>query len=190
MNAGANNTIKIGIADGGDGVYDSNLLIAGDSVQTALVAGDDDISVRIGQEVDVDVLANDQSASGGLLTITHINGQPVVVGDTITLPSGEMIELSENGIVLATANIEAAENVFTYTVQDENGNSDIGFVTLTTTPCFTPGTYISTPEGDRLIDTLSPGDLVETLDNGPKALLWVGRSERYVAVNELSLIHI
>jgi hypothetical protein len=184
VNAGANNTIKIGIADGGDGVYDSNLLIAGDSVQTALVAGDDDISVRIGQEVDVDVLANDQSASGGLLTITHINGQPVVVGDTITLPSGEMIELSENGIVLATANIEAAENVFTYTVQDENGNSDIGFVTLTTTPCFTPGTYISTPEGDRLIDTLSPGDLVETLDNGPKALLWVGRSERYVAVNE------
>ena len=35
------NTIKIGIADGGDAAYDSNLLIAADSVQTAVVAGDD-----------------------------------------------------------------------------------------------------------------------------------------------------
>jgi hypothetical protein len=184
VNAGATNTIKIGIADGGDSIYDSNLLIAGSSVQTALVAGDDEVSVAIGQDVDVDLLANDQSASGGVLTITHINGQPVVVGDSITLSSGEVIELSANGIVLATGNTEAAENVFTYTVEDEDGNSDIGFVTVTTTPCFTSGTYISTPKGDRLVETLVPGDLVETLDNGPKALLWVGRSERYADANE------
>jgi hypothetical protein len=188
VNAGVKNTIKIGIADAGDRVWDSNLLIAGDSVQTALVAGDDEVSVRIGQNAEVDLLANDQSASGGVLTITHINGQPVVVGDTVTLPSGEVVELSANGIIFATANDAEAENVFTYTVEDEDGNSDIGFVTVTTTPCFTLGTYISTPDGDRLVETLAPGDLVETLDNGPKALLWVGRSERYAEVDEAPVV--
>ena len=38
IKAGEVNHIKIGIADGGDGVWDSNLLIAGDSVQTAVIA--------------------------------------------------------------------------------------------------------------------------------------------------------
>lgn len=37
VNPGEANTIKIGIADAGDDRYDSNLLIAGDSIQTALV---------------------------------------------------------------------------------------------------------------------------------------------------------
>ncbi|MEY8840424.1 choice-of-anchor L domain-containing protein, partial [Cribrihabitans sp. XS_ASV171] len=45
---GAVNTIKIGIADGGDGHYDSNLLIAGDSVQTALIAQDDSVEITGG----------------------------------------------------------------------------------------------------------------------------------------------
>jgi len=41
VKAGEVNSIKIGIADGGDAAFDSNLLIAGQSVQTALVAGDE-----------------------------------------------------------------------------------------------------------------------------------------------------
>lgn len=32
------NSIRIGIADGGDTAYDSNLLIAGDSIQTGVIA--------------------------------------------------------------------------------------------------------------------------------------------------------
>lgn len=175
---GESNTIKIGIADGGDSSYDSNLLIAGNSVQTTLVAGDDEISVNIGEDINVDLLANDESTNNSELTITHINGQPVAIGESVTLPSGEVIELTTDGFVLATASDEVSESVFTYTVEDEDGNSDIGFVTLTTTPCFTSGTRILTPEGERLVETLVPGDLVETLDNGPKPLLWVGRSER------------
>ncbi len=182
------NTIKIGIADGGDSVFDSNLLIAGDSVQTALVAGDDEISVNIGQQVDVDLLANDESSSNSELTITHINGQPVAAGDTVTLPSGEVLELTGGGFVLAEGGDEASENVFTYTVEDEDGNSDIGFVTLTTTPCFTSGTRILTPQGERLIETLKPGDLVETLDHGPKPLLWIGKSERTASGNDAPIV--
>lgn len=41
-----------------------------------------------------------------------------------------------------------------------------------TTVCFTAGTLICTPEGPRLIETLLPGELVETLDHGPQPILW------------------
>jgi len=41
--------------------------------------------------------------------------------------------------------------------------------------CFTLGTYIRTPDGDRLIDDLRPGDMVSTVDHGPQALRWVHR---------------
>lgn len=40
--------------------------------------------------------------------------------------------------------------------------------------CFTPGTRIATPTGPRLIQTLQPGDLVLTKDDGPQQILWTG----------------
>ena len=43
--------------------------------------------------------------------------------------------------------------------------------------CFTSGTAIRTPRGDRLIDDLRVGDLVCTLDNGPQPIRWIGRRE-------------
>ena len=52
------NTIMIGIADAGDAAYDSNLLIAGDSIQTSLVAQDDEVSVQEGSATTLDVLDN------------------------------------------------------------------------------------------------------------------------------------
>ena len=40
-------------------------------------------------------------------------------------------------------------------------------------PCFTSGTLILTPQGERPIESLRPGDLVCTRDNGPQPLLWM-----------------
>lgn len=40
--------------------------------------------------------------------------------------------------------------------------------------CFTPGTRIATPNGPRLIQSLQPGDLVLTKDDGPQQILWTG----------------
>ncbi len=42
-----------------------------------------------------------------------------------------------------------------------------------TVPCFAPGTLISTAQGPRAVETLRPGDLVLTLDNGLQEILWV-----------------
>ncbi|GFE65326.1 Hint domain-containing protein [Litoreibacter roseus] len=41
--------------------------------------------------------------------------------------------------------------------------------------CFVQGTRIKTLGGEQLIEHLEPGDLIQTKDNGPKKLLWVGK---------------
>ncbi|OWU72626.1 Hint domain-containing protein [Marinibacterium profundimaris] len=52
-----------------------------------------------------------------------------------------------------------------------------------TTPviCFTRGTMIRTPSGERPIEDLVHGDRVLTLDHGPQVIRWIGR--RRVAAN-------
>lgn len=40
--------------------------------------------------------------------------------------------------------------------------------------CFASGTRILTPAGERPVETLRPGDVVTTLDNGPQRLIWTG----------------
>ena len=79
------NSIRIGIADVNDANYDSTLLIAGDSVQTTLVANTDTAEIYPSGTANIDVLANDINATGGSLTVTHINGVAVSAGDSVTL---------------------------------------------------------------------------------------------------------
>ena len=79
----------------------------------------------------------------------------------------------------------------TFTGPDSNGNGFDGFVTyfddegnetgtLTFTeiedviPCFTPGTLIATPKGERRVEDLQVGDRVITRDNGIQEIRWVG----------------
>ncbi|MBU2359117.1 MAG: Hint domain-containing protein, partial [Alphaproteobacteria bacterium] len=44
-------------------------------------------------------------------------------------------------------------------------------------PCFTPGTTIATPKGERLVEDLRPGDRIITRDNGIQEIAWVGSKE-------------
>lgn len=41
--------------------------------------------------------------------------------------------------------------------------------------CFAAGTRLDTPTGPRAIETLRPGDLVTTLDDGPQPVRWIGQ---------------
>ncbi|MFZ1727592.1 MAG: Hint domain-containing protein [Albidovulum sp.] len=62
-------------------------------------------------------------------------------------------------------------------------------VSVTTTalgpPCFTAGTLIAVPGGTVAVETLAPGDLVETLDHGPQVLRWIGQ-RRVPATSDLA----
>lgn len=176
VNVGALNTLRIGIADVGDSSYDSNLLIAGNSVQTMLVATDDTIELGEGGSRTLDVLGNEVNRTSGTLTITHINGVPVVTGQSVTLASGEVVTLNADGTLGITANAGLEKVNFTYEIASSTGHTDVGMVTVDVVPCFVAGTRIATPSGLRAVETLQPGDLVETQDAGPQPVRWIGQT--------------
>lgn len=185
---GVVNTIRIGVADTSDTNYDTNLLIAADSVQTTLVARDDSVTMTTQEYETINVLAND-SHTLGTLTITKINGQNVVAGSIITLPSGQTVQLNADGSFTIHGNGDTETVAFTYTVQDGLGHTDTAQVTIKSIPCFVAGTLIRTPEGERAVEDLRPGDLVETQDDGPQPLRWIG-SRRVDAVGAMAPIRI
>jgi Hint domain-containing protein len=185
--AGAENSIRIGVADVSDSSYDSSLLIAGDSIQTDLVALADSTTMFATGSQTLDVLAND-SNSGGTLTITHINGQPVVAGSTVLLNTGQTIQLNADGTIQIIGNGDIENYSFTYTASN-GSNSDTGYVTVDSVPCFVAGTRIETPDGPMAVEDIQPGDLVMTRDEGPQPVRWSGR--RHVeAQGDLAPIHI
>jgi hypothetical protein len=171
------NSIRIGIADVSDANYDSSILIAGNSVQTGLIALDDELQVAPGESTTIDVLGNDQGPPGSTLTITQINGQDVTAGSTVTLATGQQITLNADGTLTVLADADEESVNFSYTVANGNGNgiSDTAFVTLNSIPCFVAGTLIRTPDGEVPVETLCAGDLVLTHDDGPQPLRWIGR---------------
>lgn len=171
---GEENTIKIGIADAGDSVYDSNLMIAGDSIQTAIVAVDDTVNVGVNGETTVDLTGNDIAPDGVTLTITHINGQPVSDGQTVILGNGVELFLNDDGTIAVSGDDAESTTSFTYTVSDADGNTDVGLVEVNTMPCFVSGTMIDTARGARPIESLETGDLILTRDSGFRPLRWIG----------------
>ncbi|AHD00822.1 Hint domain-containing protein [Leisingera methylohalidivorans] len=175
VNAGEINTLKIGVADTLDSSYDTNLLIAGGSVQTAVVAQDDQEDIAINKTRVVDVLDNDSTATGGTLTITHINEQAVSAGGTVTLATGQQITLNADGTLTVATDGDLETVYFNYTADTGLGHSDTGLVEINqTVPCFLRGTLIRVPGGEIPVEELRPGMEVLTYDNGPQTLQWTG----------------
>ena len=194
VNPGVVNAIRIGIADVTDSNYDSNLIIAGDSVQTMLVAADDAITMQEGTTRVLNVLDNDVNNTSGSLQITHINGVEVSAGQSVTLASGQVVTLNVDGTFSIQTDADNDTINFTYGVSSVSGTgivleNDTGFVSVTTIPCFVAGTMILTPDGEVPVETLAPGDLVMTHDDGPQPLRWIGQRS-VVATGDLAPIRI
>ncbi len=172
------NTLVIGVADASDSSYDTNLLIAGGSVQTAIVAQDDSVYLTQNGSETLDVLDNDATtAYGGVLTITHINEVAVSVGSTVTLLTGQDITLNADGTLTIDADNDTETVYFNYTVEDATGSTDSALVEIAQyPPCFTPNTLILTEFGELPVQDLKPGTLVQTKDRGLQPLIWVGKS--------------
>ena len=178
VRAGEVNTFRMAIADSGDGAFDSAVMVAAGSVQVGLIALDDEMSIRKGDLAKLDVLGNDKSSVGAMLKVTKINGIAVEAGDSVKLPTGEVITLGKDGVLYVESVDSLEDRVLTYEVTDSMGNTDVAFVTLSMVACFTEGTLIDVPRGRVAVERLVPGDLVLTRDHGAQALRWVGRVVR------------
>lgn len=162
------NTITIGIGDGGDSSYDSNLLIMGDSVQSQSIAVTDNLAQGVSTNQVHNLLANDTNDAGNPVTITHINNQAVVPGDTVTLSTGEQITLNADGTVNIQTDGDLGTNTFTYSTVDSDGTPATGYVNIETTA--TPPNYIV--EGTAGNDTIDvgytgdpEGDMIDNTDH-------------------------
>lgn len=158
VNPGEVNSIKIGIADGGDAIYDSNLLIMGDSIQTIALAFDDQITLAPNSSRSFDILANDIDQTESGLTITHINGTAVAAGQTVTLQTGEQVRLNADGTVTVFSDADTGKSNLTYTVVDGDGNVDDGFISIITKTGTALDGIVQGSAGSDLIDFAYQGD--------------------------------
>ena len=173
---GVVNDIRIGIADGGDAVCDSNLLIAAHSVQTEVVATDDSFDVRHHGQATLNLLGNDTAMPRTGLFITAINGVPVHAGSHVLRADGTEFGVGEVGTVTVVTDGNQATGDHSFTDEVSNGNSvtNVGFV-HGHVACFVTGSRIMTEHGFVAINALRPGDRVQTLDHGLQRLRWCGR---------------
>jgi hypothetical protein len=134
-------------------------------------AGADDLSGGADRDTFVNVTAGDRVDGGETFTL-----DPDDDFDTLDL-RGSAVNENPNGSLTVDLDPSNPENgVVTYF--DENGQvtGTVEFFNIETIiPCFTPGTRIATPMGERRVETLAVGDRVITRDNGIQAIRWIGR---------------
>jgi hypothetical protein len=180
VNPGQVNSLRLGIADTQDSIYDSALIIGGRSVQGLVTANDDFVTVTQNGSTTVNLVANDTGPGQSQLFITHINGQAVQAGDTITLNTGQTITINADGTVTIGADGDIETVNFSYTVATGGGNSqitDTAFVTIDTVPCFVAGALIRTEDGPLPVERLEVGQRVWTRDDGLQPVRWIGRRQ-------------
>ena len=177
VNVGEENTIRIGIADAGDGIYDSSLMIVANSVQTALVAMDDAIGVTMKGEATIDLIANDTIEGRPGVKISHINDQAIAEGEQVTMGTGEVLRLNADGTVTVFATTSDQPVTFSYTITDDNGTSDTAFATITPDP-------VDGTQGNDHISggfTDSEGNAVDMKDGMSEAIHGYGGHDKIYA---------
>lgn len=171
--------------DGGQG-QDELFGGSGDDTLTG-GAGDDMLFGGTGEDVMVAGPDNDDLFGGegsDTITVEGAGNHTIVGGED---PDGSDIDtldlLAGNGGEYFGFNVLEDPNdpeAGTVELLDENGNvfrrveySEIENLVI----CFTPGTMIATPQGERDVATLREGDKVFTRDNGIQEIRWIGRRD-------------
>lgn len=129
-----------------------------------------------------------QFTNGQFITITDAAGNIVVprTGVQPDIEQGlgggdEHLILPGSNIVIDVGGLPATPTTTAYgfaaeaaapALGDNDGELDFADV-RTNFPCFAKGTLISTPDGERAVETLCEGDLIETRDAGPQPILWL-----------------
>jgi len=170
--------------DNGQDVIDGG---AGDDL---IFGEDDDDTIEGGagnDTIDGGIDEDDMSGGDDRDTFVNINGGDRVDGgegftaapeddfDTLDL-RGSVDNTVPGGRLQVTLDGGNPENgVVTYFDADDNVTDTVEFFNIERViPCFTPGTMIATPRGERAVETLEVGDRIITRDNGIQEIRWLG----------------
>lgn len=173
FHGGAGNDILDG-AGGDDILY-------GDEGDDTLIGGTGNDSLTGGAGADV-------MEGGDDADIFYISGAGDGAGDIVRGGSGGD---DHDTLDLTGSTPPGGSKTITYTGTDSDGNGQDGYVSWfdaegnpagvlhfenieVIVPCFTPGTLIETAEGPRPVESLRPGDLLLTRDNGYQPVHWTG----------------
>ncbi|EBA08680.1 Ig-like domain-containing protein [Sagittula stellata] len=168
------------------GGRDNDTLIGGQGNDTLNGgAGMDDIQGGS----DRDVIFVDSAAHGIGDTVDGGSGGFVDVADPEDAPNQDYDILNLSGVGrqdidwrLTNVTTDSNGNGIDGTVEFLDGSGAVTgtmdfFEIEEVVPCFTPGTLIATPRGERLVEDLKVGDRVITRDNGIQEIMWVGRKD-------------
>lgn len=160
--------------------------IYGEAGDDTLLGGFGADSLWGGTGSDTFFLAEGDIADGGdgedLFVLTDLGeaGASTITidGGTTGEPGGDTLDLNGLGdrTTLTFAPSVGDPDAFDGTITMLDGTV-VTFTNIENIICFTPGTMIATPDGERLVEDLRPGDLVLTKDDGPQPLGWTGLSE-------------
>ncbi len=189
---GGDDTIYAG--EGDDVVYGEggNDTIFGESGNDTLDggAGDDKLLGGTGDDVFVVSSGNDTIGDFNTGNTGALNDGDSSNNDFVDLSGHydhvhEMhADYADDGILNQSNTLDAKGNSVDYSDNTQFGDGSLSFtgsVELTSdntgVVCFTTGTMILTPQGERAIESLKPGDLVTTMDNGSQPIVWIGSTE-------------
>lgn len=157
-------------------------VFGGDGNDTiAAGAGADNIFGQDGD--DLITISGGDTADGGDGDDTFVIDDSLLTGGAISIVGGESGET--NGDTLDLSGLSVTSTINITNPDDAAGGlsgtaslSDgtvITFSEIENIICFTEGTAIMTPSGERRVEALCPGDMVLTLDHGPQPVRWIGK---------------
>ncbi|MCG7574823.1 Hint domain-containing protein [Phaeobacter sp. CNT1-3] len=181
--AGSGNDTVFG-ADDDDTIYggSGNDLLDGQIDEDEIYGGGGNDTLRGGDGNDTLTGGNgDDSISGGADRdlIIGANAGDVIEGGSAG-DDFDTLDLSDVGRFRLTDVVTDSDgNGFDGTVEFLDSDGDVtGTASFTNiediVPCFTPGSLIATPQGQRRVEDLQEGDKVITRDNGIQEIRWVG----------------
>lgn len=165
-----------------------------------LIYGQDDDDVLTGGEGDdtIDAGIDNDDVTGGIGNdvITGGHGADTLSGGAdrdlfIGGSDGDVVDGGSSGDDFDTLDLTGVNFEIASQTADPDGNSYSGSINLLDgsdsvigtmsyseieriIPCFTPGTLIATPEGERRVEDLAVGDRINTRDNGIQTIRWLG----------------
>ncbi|MEM7746477.1 MAG: Hint domain-containing protein [Pseudomonadota bacterium] len=154
---------------------------------TPIGSSDELFTIQIDQAQDTET----QFRNGQLLTILDADGNVVAARTSVQpdieqgLGAGdEHLIIQQGSVVINLRGVVDPDNPGTLVFENGSqvadpllGDNDgeLDFVdTVSNFPCFSAGTLIATLGGDLPVESLRPGTMVLTRDQGPQPVLWIG----------------